>query len=192
MRFIVAMTGATGSIYGVRLLEELKKNQVETHLIMTRWAGRVLAAETGYTIQDLAKYVSCIYDSDDLGAAISSGSYKNDGMVIIPCSMKTLSSIANGYADNLVARSADVTIKEKRKLILVPRETPLSPIHLENMLKLSKINVTILPPMPAFYHRPQTIDDLVNHLVSRVLDQLGIDNSLFERWDSGRMDEENC
>lgn len=182
MRIIVGISGASGAIYGIRLLEELKARGIETHLIISRWGEVTIDKETNYTVEQVKALASKVYDEDNLAAAVSSGSFKNDGMVIAPCSMKTLSGIANGYAEDLLIRAADVALKERRRLILLVRETPLNPVHLENMLKLSRLDVTIMPPVPAFYSLPRTIDDMVNHTVGRVLDQLGVENQLFTRW----------
>lgn len=184
MRIIVGISGATGIIYGIRLLEVLRETGVETHLVMSRWAKETLAMETDYSPEYLYHLAGKHYEYDNMSAAISSGSFRAGGMVIAPCSMKTLAGIAHGYGDNLLQRAADVTIKEKRKLILVPRETPLNAIHLENMLRLSQAGTVIMPPMPAFYNKPQTIAELVDHLVGRILDHLGIENDLAKRWSS--------
>lgn len=181
-RITVAISGASGAIYAIRLLEALGEKKVETHLILSEWAYVTIKAETNYLPEEVKKLASYSYAVKDLTAPLTSGSFLIEGMVIIPCSMKTLAAIACGYADNLISRAADITIKEGRKLILVPRETPLNAIHLENMLKLSRLGVVILPPMPAFYIKPSTIDDLVNHTIGKVLDQLGIDNNLYQRW----------
>lgn len=183
MEFVIGVTGATGTIYAVKLLEALKEvENVNTHLIMSEWAIKNLEIETKYSIDYLKDLANFMYDNKDLGAKTSSGSFITDGMVILPCSMKTLSSIANGYDDNLISRTAGVMLKEGRKLILCPRETPLSAIHLENMLKLSRIGVKIIPPMPAFYNNPKTIEDIVNHHVMKVLDQFGIQFDKARRW----------
>ncbi|WP_459479304.1 UbiX family flavin prenyltransferase [Clostridium saccharoperbutylacetonicum] len=183
MELVVGITGATGIIYGVKLLEALKQiENVNTHLIMSEWAIKNLEIETDYSLDYLQELSDFIYDSRDLGAKISSGSFITDGMIILPCSMKTLSSIANGYDDNLISRTAGVMLKEGRKLILCPRETPLSSIHLENMLKLSRLGVRIMPPMPAFYNNPKTIEDILNHHVTKVFDQFGIQCSTAKRW----------
>ena len=183
MELVVGVTGATGTIYAVKLLEALKEvENVNTHLIMSEWAIKNLEIETDYSLDYLKNLANAMYDSKDLGAKTSSGSFITDGMVILPCSMKTLSSIANGYDDNLISRTAGVMLKEGRKLILCPRETPLSAIHLENMLKLSRIGVKIMPPMPAFYNNPQTIEDIVNHHVMKILDQFGIQYDKARRW----------
>ena len=183
MEFIIGVTGATGIIYAITLLEFLKNNKdVNTHLIISDWAKKNLVTETNYSIDYLESLPTFLYDNKNLGGKTSSGSFITDGMVILPCSMKTLSSIANGYDDNLISRSAGVMIKEGRKLILCPRETPLSPIHLENMLKLSRIGVKMIPPMPAFYNNPKSIEDIVNHHVMKVLDQFGITYDKGKRW----------
>lgn len=183
MEIIIGVTGATGTIYAVELLKALKENKnVNTHLIMSKWAKKNLEIETNYKLDYVENLASKVYDNENLGAKPSSGSFITDGMVIVPCSMKSLSSIANGYSDNLISRTADVMIKEGRKLIVCPRETPLSPIHLENMLKLSKIGVRIIPPMPAFYNNPSNLDDIINHHVMKILDQFGIKYEKAKRW----------
>lgn len=182
MRLIVGISGTSGIIYGIRLLEILKKKDVETHLVLTDVVESILSEETSLSSSDVKSLATQCYDVNCLTAPIASGSFRTDGMIVIPCSMKTLSGIAHGYSENLLLRAADVTIKENRRLILVPRETPLSPIHLHNMLELSKIGVTILPAMPAFYHKPKTIDDLVDYVVGKVLDVLRIEHSLYRRW----------
>ncbi len=182
MGIIVAITGASGAIYGIRLLEFLKKLEIETHLVVSQWAIETLQLETVYTLEYLKKISTRIYDNNELGAAISSGSFKTTGMVIAPCSMKTLAAISCGLSSNLIQRAADVTLKEGRRLILVPRETPLSSIHLENMLKLSRLGVVMMPPMPVFYNNPVSIDDIINHHVGRILDRLNIDHDFIRRW----------
>jgi 4-hydroxy-3-polyprenylbenzoate decarboxylase len=182
MNIVVAITGATGAIYGVKLLHALKALNVTTHLVISKWGEKTLALETDYSLEQLKKFADFYYDNDDLGAAISSGSFKTSGMVVVPCSMKTLAGISCGLSTNLIQRVADVMIKEKRKLILVTRETPLSPIHLENMLKLSKIGVVIMPPMPGFYSLPETIDEIVSQHVGRILDSLDIEHEFIKRW----------
>jgi 4-hydroxy-3-polyprenylbenzoate decarboxylase len=186
MRLIVAITGATGAIYGVRLLERLRESGVETHLVISRWGARTLLHETPFTREQVEALAAVSYAPADMGAAISSGSFQTDGMVIAPCSAKTLAAIAHGFGDSLVHRAADVVLKERRKLVLVVREAPLSDIHLENMLKLSRMGAVILPPMPAFYSHPVTVDDIVDHTVARVLDQFGLDMGGASRW-SGEM-----
>ncbi len=182
-RLVVGMTGATGVIYGVRLLEVLRSTDIETHLIVSKWAQQNLAHETDTSIAAVRALADVVHVPGDFGATLSSGSFATDGMVVIPCSVGSLAAIAQGTAAHLVHRAADVTIKEERKLVLVVRETPLSAIHLENMLRLSRICVTILPPMPAFYNHPQSIRDIVDHTVARVLDQFGIAVDFARRWD---------
>jgi len=182
MRLIVGISGASGVIYGVRVLEILKKKSIETHLVITPLAEEILKQETSLKKQELIKIANYHYNINDLAAPIASGSFLTQGMIIIPCSMKTLAGIACGYSDNLLLRAADVTLKERRPLIVVPRETPLRKIHLENMLKLSNEGAFILPAMPGFYYNPKTLDDIVNHIVGKVLDILGIDNNLYRRW----------
>jgi len=186
MRVIVAMTGATGAIYGVRLLERLRENGVETHLVISRWGARTLMHETPYSREQVEALATATHAPADMGAAISSGSFHTDGMVVAPCSAKTLAAIAHGFGENLIHRAADVVLKERRKLVLVVREAPLSDIHLENMLKLSRMGAVMLPPMPAFYSHPVTIDDVIDHTVARVLDQFGIEMRGAPRW-SGEM-----
>jgi flavin prenyltransferase len=186
VRLIVAITGATGTIFGVRLLQALEGSEIETHLVISKWAERTLAHETPYAIQEVRQMADHHYASGDQGAAISSGSFLTRGMVVAPCSMRTLAAIAQGAGDNLIHRAADVVLKERRKLALVVRETPLSDIHLENMLKLSRMGAVILPPVPAFYNHPRAIDDIVNHIVMRILDQFDIHLDVAARWD-GRM-----
>lgn len=181
------MSGATGAIYGIRLLEALRQNpQVETHLVLSRWAEETITLETEYRVDQVRKLAHHCYNVTDVGAPIASGSFLAAGMVIIPCSMKTVAAVAHGYADNLIVRAADVMLKERRRLILVARETPLNEIHLQNMLRLTRAGAIIVPPVPAFYNHPQSIDDLVNHLVGRVLDLLDIPNSLSRRWGEGK------
>jgi 4-hydroxy-3-polyprenylbenzoate decarboxylase len=182
-RLVVGITGSTGAIFGVRLLQALHDSEVETHLIISKWGQRTIEHETGFTVEQVRGLAKVVHGSGDMSAEVSSGSFHTDGMVVIPCSVRTLASIANGYGEHLVHRAADVILKERRRLVLVVRETPLSEVHLENMLKLSRMGVTILPPMPAFYNHPKTVGDVVNHIVARVLDQFGIDSSLTKRWD---------
>jgi len=181
-KLVIGMSGASGIIYGVRLLQVLRELNVETHVVLTNSALRVAKIEHDLSKEDIIKLADKYYDIDDMTAPIASGSFIHDGMVIIPCSMKTLAGLAHGYTDNLLLRAADVTLKERRKLILVPRETPLSAIHIKNLLTLAEAGAIILPAMPAFYHKPKTIDDLINHIVGRVLDQLGIAHNLYRRW----------
>ncbi|WP_338694347.1 UbiX family flavin prenyltransferase [Streptomyces sp. Q6] len=187
MRLIVGITGATGAVYGIRLLEVLRETApgVERHLVLSRWARTTIELETGRRVEDVVKLADVTYRPGDQAAAVSSGSFRTDGMVIAPCSMKTLAGIRAGYADGLVGRAADVTLKERRPLVLVPRESPLQEIHLENMLALSRMGVRIVPPMPAFYQRPRTVEDLVDHTVARILDQLSLPGPAVERWAGG-------
>lgn len=182
MKIVVGITGASGVIYGIRLLEELKKADVETHLVISSVAGDIIEYETEYSVDDVENIASCCYNEGDLGAVINSGSFKFDAAVIIPSSMKTLSAISNGYADNTITRVCDVTLKERRTLIIVPRETPLRTVHLENMTKISREGGIILPAMPGFYHRPETVDEQINFIIGKILDILNIDNNLFTKW----------
>jgi len=181
-RLIVGMTGATGAILGIRLLEALQGSGVETHLVLSKWAMQTVEHETAYTVKDVRALASVTYESSNMGAAISSGSFVTDGMVVVPCSMRSLGAIAHGTGDHLVHRAADVILKERRKLVLVAREMPLSEIHLENMLKLARMGVVMMPPMPAFYHHPATVENIVDHVVARVLDQFGIPVDFARRW----------
>ena len=182
-RIIVGITGATGAIFGVRLLQALRAANVESHLILSKWGLQTVEHETGLGLVQLRELASVVHSTGNMAATVSSGSFRTDGMAIAPCSMRTLAAIASGNGENLVHRAADVVLKERRRLVLVVRETPLSEIHLENMLKLARIGATILPPVPAFYNRPQTIDELVDHVVARVLDQFGISADFAKRWD---------
>jgi flavin prenyltransferase len=182
-KLIVGITGATGTIFGVRLLQVLEGSGIETHLVISKWANRTLVHETPYTVEEVKQMATRYYASGDQGAAISSGSFLTTGMVVAPCSMRTLAAIAQGQGDNLIHRAADVILKERRKLVLVAREAPLNDIHLENMLKLSRMGAVIVPPVPAFYNHPRTIDDIVNHIVMRVLDQFEIRIDVAARWD---------
>jgi flavin prenyltransferase len=181
-RVIVGITGATGAIYGVRLLERLREAGVETHLVISRWGARTLQHETKYSRDQVEALATVAYKSDDLGAAISSGSFQTDGMIVAPCSAKSLAAIAHGYGDSLIHRAADVVLKERRRLVLAVRETPLSDIHLENMLKLSRMGVVMFPPLPAFYNHPASLADAVDHSVGRMLDQFGIHVADAPRW----------
>lgn len=181
-RIVVAITGATGVTLGVRVLEMLKKLNIETHVIISKWGIGTMKFETDYTLQDIVNLSSFHYSVKDVSAPISSGSFQHDGMIVVPCSMKTLSAIKTGFTDDLIVRAADVTIKEKRKLLLCVRETPLSSIHLENMLSLSNKDVIIFPPVPAFYTKPKTIDHIVQQTSGRILDCFGIDTQGFPRW----------
>ena len=185
-RLIVGITGASGTIFGVRLLQRLRGTGIETHLVMIRWAARTLVHETPYTPEHVQNLADVVHPIGDQGASISSGSFITMGMVVAPCSARTLAAIAHGLGDNLIHRAADVVLKERRKLVLVVRESPFSEIHLENMLKLSRMGVVISPPLPAFYTRPASIDEMVDYSVSRILDQLGIHLDA-DRW-SGEME----
>lgn len=181
-RLIIGLTGASGSIYGIRLLEMLQGTGVETHLIISQWAARTLVHETSYTVQQVQDLATERYPIGDVGAAIASGSFLTMGMVIAPCSVRTLGAIAHGVGDNLIHRAADVVLKERRRLVLAVREAPLSEIHLENMLKLARMGVAICPPTPAFYNHPTSLDDAVSYSVARLLDQFGIHLRDPERW----------
>ncbi len=181
-RIIVGISGSSGSILGVRFLEVLKKMGIETHLIITETAKKLIEHETKYKVRDVEKLASKVYDNSDFFAKIASGSFQTKGMVVIPCSMKTLGGIASGYSDNLLLRAADVCLKEKRKLILVTRETPLSYIHIENMRKVSLAGGVILPPVMTLYSKPKRIEEMVDHIVGKVLDSLGIENKVYKRW----------
>lgn len=183
MKIIIGMTGATGAIFGIRLLEILKETEVETHLVMSQWASATIQTETPFTSKDVEKLADYVYSYKDLGAKISSGSFQVEGMIVAPCSMKSLASIRMGLADNLVTRAADVILKERKKLLLLTREAPLNDIHLENMLALSRMGTMIFPPMPAFYNHPQNLDDMINHIVFRVLDQFEIHLPEAKRWE---------
>ncbi len=185
-RLIVGMTGATGAILGVRLMEVLAEAEVESHLVISKWAQQTILHETARSLEDMKALASEVHSASDMGASISSGSFHTEGMVVVPCSMRTVSCIAHGNGDHLVHRAADVILKERRKLVLVTRETPLNTIHLENMLALSRMGVTILPPMPAFYNHPENLGQMVDHIVMRILDQFGISVDLAARWD-GKM-----
>ena len=181
-KIVIGFSGASGIIYGIRLLEVLHSINIQTYLIISEWAKKNIVIETPKTLEYVKSLSSVNYDNSKLDASVSSGSFLHDGMVIVPCSMKSLSSIANGYDDTLISRAASVTLKESRKLILVPRETPLSRIHLENMIKVQEAGAIILPAMPGFYHNPTSIDQIVDHLVGKILDQLKIKHELFKRW----------
>lgn len=182
MRIIVGITGATGAVYAITLLGALRQAGVETHLVVSRWGQKTLELECGIRAEQMEGLASTVYGEYAMDARILSGSFQTDGMVIVPCSMKTLVFVGNAMDVNLICRAAGVTLKEHRKLVVVPRETPLNLPHLENMLKIAKAGAVVLPPMPAFYHSPKTIQDLVNHTVGRILDQFGIDADLTKRW----------
>lgn len=183
MKLIVGVTGATGAPLAVRLLECLATiDGVETYLVMSRWARTTIELETPYTAREVSRLADVVYGPGDQTAPISSGSFRADAMIVVPCSMKTLAGIRVGYADDLIGRAADVMLKEHQPLVLVPRETPLSDIHLDNMLALSRSGARIVPPMPAFYNLPQSVDDILDHIVARILDQIGLDLPDAKRW----------
>ena len=181
-RLVVGITGATGTIFGIRLLQALRGTDVETHLVVSRWGARTLIHETPFTLAEVRRLATRSYAEGDQGAAVSSGSFVTMGMVILPCSVKTLGAIAQGNGKDLVHRAADVVLKERRRLVLAVRESPFNEIHLDNMLKLSRMGAIIAPPVPAFYNHPKTIDDLVSHTVSRVLDLFDIHLEVSPRW----------
>lgn len=181
-RLIVAITGASGSIYAIRVLELLRRSGVEAHLVMSKWGARTLQHETGRALKDVQALAHTVYHANDEGAAISSGSFRTRGMLVVPCSARSLASIAHGLGDSLVHRAADVVLKERRRLVLAVREAPFNEIHLENMLKLARMGVTICPPVPAFYTRPRSLDDLVTYTAVRLLDQFDIHLDV-PRWD---------
>jgi 4-hydroxy-3-polyprenylbenzoate decarboxylase len=182
-RLIVGVSGATGSIYGIRLLEVLSRlKDVETHLVLTRAAKMTLQVETPYSVKEVESLATVVHDINNVGASIASGSFRTEGMVIAPCSMKSMGAIAHSAGGDLLVRAADVVLKERKKLVLVVRETPLHLGHLESMVQLTRMGAVIFPPVPAFYHRPKTLDDVINQTVTRILDQFGIDAALFERW----------
>lgn len=182
MKLIVGITGASGAIFGIRALEALQALGVETHLVISKWARSTIAHETSMAIADVEALASSIHNCDNQAAPVSSGSFKTDGMLIAPCSMKTLAAIRSGFGETLICRAADVTLKERRKLVLLARESPFNEIHLENMLALARMGTVIFPPVPAFYNRPKSVDDLVNHIVGRLLDQFGLEMPGLRRW----------
>jgi flavin prenyltransferase len=188
MRLVVGITGSSGVIYGIKVLEVLLKIKIETHLIISKWGERNVQIETDKSVEFVKSLATRNYNNDDMAAPISSGSFKTDGMAIVPCSMKTLSSIANGYDESLVSRAAGVCIKESRRLVIVPRETPLSKIHLQNMISLADIGVIVLPAMPGFYQRPKSMDDLITHIAGKILDQFGIEHNIYRRWGEALVD----
>src|SRR5713101_1572605 len=184
VRIVVGLAGSSSPIYGIRTLEVLREAGVETHLVISDGARRTIPIEARRKVEDVAKLASVVYDNHDLAAAVSSGSFMTDGMVVAPCSMKTLAAIAHSFSDDLLVRAADVTLKERRKLVLVPRETPLHLGHLRNMVCATEVGAVILPPVPAFYHEPTTVDDLINQTIGKILDQFQIEHALFRRWRS--------
>jgi 4-hydroxy-3-polyprenylbenzoate decarboxylase len=184
MLLIIGITGASGAIYGIRLLEVLATmNEVETHLIISEAGEENIRHETDWKLEKVKGLANVCYDIHDIGARLSSGSFRRDGMVVAPCSMKTLSALANSYTDNLIARAADITLKERKRLVLLAREAPLHLGHLRNMVKLTEMGAVIFPPVPAFYHKPRTIQDIVDYTVGRILDMFDISHSLFQRWE---------
>ncbi|WP_026924248.1 non-oxidative hydroxyarylic acid decarboxylases subunit B [Glycomyces arizonensis] len=190
MRLIVGMTGATGAVFGVRLLEALRAVEgVETHLVISKWARTTLKLETGRSAAEVARLADHSYGPGEQAAPISSGSFRTDGMIIAPCSMKTVAGIRTGYTEGLIGRAADVVLKERRKLVLVARESPLSDIHLENLLALSRMGAVVMPPVPAFYNHPQSVEDVVDHIVVRVLDQFDLPSAGARRWNGLGPDE---
>ena len=181
-RIIVAITGASGVIYGIRMLEVLK-SRVELHLVISGMAKETLSVETAYALHEIESMAHFVHNDRDLMAPISSGSFRTDGMIVIPCSIKTLSAVAHSYNENLIARAADVTLKERRKLIMAVRECPLHTGHLRLMLRVSEMGGIIFPPVPAFYHHPSTLDDIIHHTIGKILDLLDIEHTLFHRWE---------
>lgn len=183
MKLIIGITGASGVIYGIRLLEVLTKNKaVETHLVISQAGEQNIRYETDWKVEEVRSLADFCYDVRALGASLSSGSFRTDGMVIAPCSVKSMSALANSYAENLLLRAGDVTLKEGRKLVLLVRETPLHLGHLRSMEKLSEMGAIIMPPVPAFYYRPRTIEDIIDHTIGKILDSFGIEHDLFPRW----------
>jgi flavin prenyltransferase len=183
MVLVIGITGASGVIYGIRLLEVLAAvGGIETHLIISEAAALVIQHETGRKLDKIKSLASFSYQNDDLGARLASGSFIHDGMIVAPCTVKTMSALANSYADNLMVRAGDVTLKERRKLLLLVRETPLHLGHLRTMIRLTEIGAIIMPPAPSFYHKPKTVDELVNHTVGKMLDVFGIKHGLFQQW----------
>ena len=187
-RLIVGISGATGAVYGVRILEILSRiEDVETHVVLTKAGKMTIQVETPYSVKDVEAMADVVHDVNNVGASISSGSFRTEGMVIAPCSMKSMGGIAHSLAGDLLVRAADVVLKERKKLVLVVRETPLHLGHLEAMASLTRMGAIVFPPVPAFYHRPKTLDDVINQSVTRILDQFEIDVKLFHRWDDEGM-----
>lgn len=187
MRIIVGITGASGAIYSIRLLEVLKAAGCETHCVVSEAGWQVLEYECNITKQDIMDRVSCLHDVHNIAASIASGSFKTEAMVVVPCSMGTLGAISNGISNNLLVRAADVMLKEGRKLILVPRETPFNAIHLGNMLKLAQLGVRIVPACPGFYHRPANLEEVIDMMVGKICDAIGVEHELFTRWQGESM-----
>jgi 4-hydroxy-3-polyprenylbenzoate decarboxylase len=188
-RLVIGISGASGTVYGIRMLELLRKTDIETHLVMSKSAEMTMVYETKYKPKDIKAMASVVHPAADIGASISSGSFPTMGMVIVPCSIRTMSEIATGVTSSLVSRAADVMLKEKRRLVLAVRETPLHTGHLRTMTTLSEIGAVIAPVVPAFYNKPKTVDDIVNHTVGRLLDLFGIDTKLVKRWEGGPAEE---
>ena len=183
MKIVVGMNGSSGVIYGIRLLQVLERiDDLETHLVVTHAAEQTIEIETEYKASEIRALASYCYRIDDISACLASGSFKHDGMIVAPCSMKTLSALAHSYADNLLTRAADVTLKERRRLLLLVRETPLHLGHLKNMVSITQMGGIIMPPIPAFYHKPHTLQDIVDHTVGKALDLFNIEHNLFDRW----------
>lgn len=182
-RIVVAITGATGAIFGIRALERLHEFDVESHLIISKWARKTIAHETPYRPRDVEKVAHVIHNPSNQAAPIASGSFVTHGMLIAPCSMKTMAAVSTGLSDALILRAADVILKERRRLVIMPRESPIHEVHLENMLRLARMGVVIVPPVPAFYTRPKSVDDVVDHIVTRLLDQMGLHSDTTPRWD---------
>lgn len=189
MKIILGITGASGAVYGITILKELKKAEVETHLIISEWGAETIRKETDSPLEEVWGLADYGYREQDLAAAVSSGSFPVDGMIVAPCSMKTLAGIASGYSDNLILRAAEVTLKEQRKLVLMVRESPLNAIHLENMLKLARIGAVILPPVPAFYLSPRSLEEMVQQTAGRVLMQWDIQSTYVKRWGDAPREE---
>lgn len=182
-RIIVGMSGASGAIYGIRMLEVLSKAEdIEVHLILSASAGQTIVDETDWTVSEVKALADVVYNNKDIGASLSSGSYRHAGMLVAPCSVKTLSGIVNSYDDNLLTRAADVSLKEKRRVVLLVRETPLHLGHIELMARAASYGAVVMPPVPAFYHRPKTLDDVINQTVGKALDLFDISHKLFKRW----------
>jgi len=183
MVLTIGISGASGVIYGIKLLRFLKdRTDIQTHLIITEAGSANITHETGWSLKDVCSLASFVYDINDISARLASGSFKSDGMIVIPCSVKTLSAIAHSYTDNLLVRAADVTLKERRRLVLMLRETPLHLGHIRNMERVTEMGGIILPPVPAFYHKPKTIEDIIDHTVGKILDMFSIEHTLYTRW----------
>ena len=183
MVLVIGITGASGAIYGIRLLELLySMKNIETHLVISKAGELIIKHETGRKIEDIRKLANFWYDIEDIGARISSGSFQRDGMIVAPCSVKTMSALANSYSENLIIRAGDVTLKERKKLVLMVRETPLHLGHIRNMERLTEMGAIIMPPVPAFYHKPNTIQDIIDQTIGKVLDMFGIKHNLFQAW----------